>query len=345
MARHPNLKIARLVQVLVSLDEPQLMLLETSYKSLIIAVAVADPRYENPYFCAEISRSQFDAYNSEQFDLYYLFTRPNYGKWFIIDLAEMREQMVPLRNASLGDHERQNFMPGRGVFAREHTQPYESLHSGTMARERIYVDGSWDLPDFSHFYGQYTDLYVLYNSIDKFLDENEDLDRRRRIQNAFIRPWEGGGSYGAFYVSLLNVQSDNQKLKVDGINYHSPGYVDIRGRSEPFIRLRDLLGRFETKREEIVYAYNVLHKHLSRERLLTLPASKFPRDTPVAIDLIERGRNFSLILGAIDYDILLRMAGNDQLVAAKVLLSMHRRLYKLYEFFVQGRASFEKPSN
>jgi hypothetical protein len=36
------------------------------------------------------------------------------------------------------------------------------------------------------------------------------------------------------------------------------------------------------------------------------------------------------------------MAGKDPLTVAKVLLSIHRRLRHLYEFFDQGRVDFKE---
>jgi hypothetical protein len=87
-------------------------------------------------------------------------------------------------------------------------------------------------------------------------------------------------------------------------------------------------------------AYNRLHGFLSQLRFLTLPASRFNRNSRNALQVTALGREFAEILGAMPYDVVLSMAQGDQLIAAKVLLSIERRLKKLYEFFLQGRVAF-----
>lgn len=333
-------KFAKFIQVLVYSDEPQLVLLERTDKALVIAVAVNDSRYGAPFYGVEISRKQFVAFMRERFDLLFLFKRPRYSSWYIFDLdAEdlNRIELLPLMpTKDLSER----FFPGAGIFAREINQEVDGSLYSEQDLEKFSIDGNWDLPDFSQFYGKYTDVYVILNSIDVFLDEHQDIDRRRSLQEAFVKPWQGGGSYNAFYDSLLDAQDVSERLSVNAIQYASPGHVDIKGRAKAFLHTREALKHFGISNVEIAAEYNKLHKFLSEEKLLTLSSHHFDRKAPQALDVAVRAERFAVLLGVVQYSAVLKMAAGDPLVVAKVLLSVFRRLKVLYDFFLEGRVKF-----
>ena len=339
-ARRKRPREARFIQVLVHSNEPQLVLLDTAGTSFILAVAVSDPRYTDPFYGAEVSRDQFADFLQERFDLRFLFRRPAYRSWYIIDLAEMDDRQVPINRLQLTPELAKRYLPGAGIFARELTEDVDGAVFTAQTAERFSIDGSWDLPDFSQFYGQYTDIYVVLNSIDIFIDKQVGIDTKRRVQEAFIKPWQGGGSYTAFYDSLLEVQDREERLHVDAIQYASPGFVEVKGRAKTFEESRNLVMHFAKNSEQITQEYNRLHGFLSQVKLLTTPASQFVRTGPIAEAVTTQARLFASTLQAIEFGVLMELARGDQLIAAKVLLSIERRVRKLYEFFLQGRVAF-----
>lgn len=331
---------AKFSQVLVDDGSPQLVLLSTPGTSKIVAVAVNEPGFVEPYFGAEVSREQFLDFLNERFDLRFMFRRPAFRDWYLIDLSTIVDGNVQLHRRKLTKENARKFLPGPGIFARELTEEISEPIAPELAKQKFTVDGSWDLDEFSIFYGHYADLYALFNSVDLFLDEQEDLDRRRKVSEAFVKPWQGGGSYGSFYSSLLKAQSREDRLHVDAIQYASPGYVDIRGKSHPFEQTKDLILKFSENQKEIEDGYKHLYKFLSNLKLLTLKPDRFSKTGHIAEQVTVEAQKFAATLGASSYEDLLRMAGGDQLIVAKVLLATERRLRKIYEFFLQGRAEF-----
>lgn len=72
-----------------------------------------------------------------------------------------------------------------------------------------------------------------------------------------------------------------------------------------------------------------------------MPANLFDRNGDIADQVTKRGKHFAEALDSVAYDTLYEMANQDQLTVAKVLLSIERRLSKLYTFFDQGRVYFK----
>lgn len=331
---------ASIVQTLIFSDGPQVVLFRTQILTYIIAIAVQDGKYLEPFYGAEISETQLNEYLQEKYDLRYLMSRPIFKRWFMIDLGKMEGDSVKLVKMQLTPSIAKAFLPGKGIFAREHTEECSLYSENNYAEDSLSVDGSWDLPEVSDMYKQYGDLYIVFNSADIFIDPHASADVKRKVVEAFNKPWEGGGSYGAFYHSMRDAQAPNERLRLAAMQYMSPGYVRIHGKVHPFHEVRRLIEHYKHNFDKINGEYSDLHKYLSQMNLLTLPANEFDRTGKVADEVAERAKKFAITLDAIPYRNLYAMAGQDQLTVAKVLLSIQRRLDHLYEFFLQGRVDF-----
>ncbi|HEY8098899.1 MAG TPA: hypothetical protein VIE65_22780 [Methylobacter sp.] len=126
------------------------------------------------------------------------------------------------------------------------------------------------------------------------------------------------------------------------MQYMSPGFVKISGKAHPFHEVRRLVEHYKRNNDAINKEYSELHRYLSQLNLLTLPASEFDNFGDVADSVASRAKKFASTLDAVPYETLYEMAGKDPLTVAKVLLSIHRRLRHLYEFFDQGRVDFKE---
>ena len=59
----------------------------------------------------------------------------------------------------------------------------------------------------------------------------------------------------------------------------------------------------------------------------------------MAAEIGTRAQLLSKALGVTSYRNLKKMAGNDPVVASKVLLATKRRVQRLHDFFFEGRVS------
>lgn len=340
MARRKIETIAKFEQILIYVDGPQLILLESPTKTKIVAIAVNEKGFTNPFFASEVSRDQFAEYIAEKFDLRYLLSRANLKRYFLFDYDDMRDGLVEMQHIRPNEQRRDRYLPESGLFARDHTEEFSHKPNGAFTTEIYSIDGSWDLPEFSKFYGQVSDLYALLNSVELYADEQEELINRRRVQQAFIKPFRGGSSYVSMFDILAAAQPRGHRLHVGGIEYHSPGYVEIRGRANAFFEIRELVNRLDGNRENLDKGYRRLRKLLSENKLLKRASDKFDKKSDLARDITVEGREFAKSLGAFRWGVLMRMSGRNPLIAAKVLLSAYRRIIRLQDFFAQGRVAF-----
>ena len=346
MARKPKLLEAKFDQVLLYLDVPQVILLSAIADSKVIAVAIKEyPDYEYPFFAAQVSTSQFMDYMAEKFDLRYILLKPDMKRNFVFDLSLMEDGMVSLVREKISSDNIEKYLPDAGLFAREHTEDLSVTIRLPQAEQKFGVDGSWDLPEFSYFYSNVTDLYTVFNSIDMFLDKHTALNKKTQITNSFIKPFQGGGSYRGFYGSLLDAHTKENRLRVGGISYHSPGYVTLKGYPKPFSEIKNLIANFEANYTNIYDRYHDLNGILSKAKLLRAPAENFNNNTSMARTISDHSKLLAEVLDVVEYNAILSMAGHNILICAKVLLSIYRRASRLYEFFLEGRVSLDIPTS
>jgi len=347
VAKKPKILEAKFEQTLIYADGPQVVLLSSVSGSKVIAVAIPSfPNYQYPFFAAQVSSAQFSDYLNEKFDLRYLLFKPDFKRNFFFDLGSLKEDIVSLERApKLSPEKYEEYLPDSGLFARDHTEELGSNISGPQNEQTFGVDGSWDLYEFSHFYNNVTDLYAFFNSIDIFQNDNLPEEKRERIQNAFVKPFEGGGSYVSLYDSLSAVQAREDRLHVGGISYNSPGYVKLRGFEKPFTEIKSLIVNLESNHVTISNQYKDLYGILKKNKMLRMRSEKFNSESSIAEVISVHAKKMADVLDVVEYDALLVMSGNNMLVVAKVLLSLCRRAIRLNEFFLEGRVSFDVPTS
>lgn len=329
---------ANFEQVLFYLEGPQLIVLSMGAKSKVIAVATGNIS-KRQFFGAKISVQQFTEYLNERCDVRYILTYPDRAAWYEFDLPENGDVIVELTSVELTKKRAEAFLPEHGLFARDHTEDYAILEVSGSTVQRFNVDGKWDMKEFSKFHSYVSDLYSLSRSIDIFLDEQVALDRRRQVMQSFIKPWEGGGSYYGFFRSLGSAGGRDYRPDIKAIQWASPGYIDIVGDRESFESLKALLRHYSLKRRIIIEDYNHLWSYLQETGLLKRSSRGLDKKSDVAVEVGERAKALSKSLNITSYRTLKQMAGNDPVVAGKVLLAAQRRAERLYKFFIEGRAA------
>ena len=339
MAKKKDWPKAAVVQVLLRYELPEIVLLRRNLAEFIVAVGIEVDGCTNALLGAAVTKMQLADYQAERFDLRYLLTHPSLRRWYLIDLDGNRSEydLLPIPRTS---RLIQEALPDSGLFARSHDVIAAIEAVAPSAIERFEIDGSWDLGEFSKFYGHVEDIYYIFNSMERFFDKDTPASTRDRLADSFVRPFRGGGSYLGLYDSIANDNDPSARLRVSGIQYNSPGYVQVKARQKPFDEMIQLLRAFGKNQSESVRSYHVLYKYLSSLNLLK--ASKEVALSESVREGIEvYSRQLADHLKNVTYDAMFAIASGNVLVTAKVLLSVHRRMEKLYAFFEQGRVKYE----
>lgn len=326
---------ARLLQVLLWYDGPQIVLLQPQPQQFLLGVAVEVEGMHSPFIAAHVSIRQLVDYQMERVDLRYLFTNPDLRKWWLLDLDNEADQ-IPIMRLKATDSRIDDNAPESGFFARDHEEIANLNVQVANSTQTFDIDGAWDLGEFSQFYGQIEDVYYLFHSVGEYNKVRTSPARKKQIETALLRPFRGGGSYRGMYSDFANDNDRAAKLRVSGIKYHSPGYVEVKALRRPFEQSIKLLRKFASDKAAIKQSYRNLHGTLSKNNLLKKESRIFGNDLRQVIK--DQSYELASKLPGISMDDFLRIAGNDLLVASKVLLSVVRRVDKLFQFFDEGRA-------
>lgn len=331
---------AKLLQVLLWYDEPQIVLLESQPLQYIVGLAIEKDGAECPFVGASVSIRQLLDYKLQRIDLRYLFNHADIRRWWYFDLAASGDE-IELTRLKGKDPMVLDAAPETGFFSRMHDEIENLPVEVANTAQQFDIDGTWDLGEFSQFYGQIEDIYYMFHSVTVYNNPSTSINKRNRIHEALVRPFRGGGSYVGLYNDIANDNDRAARLRVSGIQYHSPGYVEMRALAKPFDQTLQLLSAFAADADKIMAAYRNLHGTLSKNKLLKKENSSYISSE--IKQLIEtQTKILCALLPNIDFTDFVKISGDNQLVASKVILSIVRRVEKLNQFFDEGRAKHEK---
>lgn len=333
-----NNATAAFEQVLFYHEAPEVVLLDLGKVSKVIAVAT-DKISSRSFFGAKISNAQWRNYLQERFDLRYLILRPDRWTWYEFDLPAKETDRVQLDNVELTRDRIDRLVPSHGFFARDHSEEYDAITFASRSVQRFDVDGQWDMREFGKFHAQISDLYAFSQSVEQYSDKATSVEHKRQIMESFVKPWQGGGSYYGFFKSLAKAGGDDARPDIKAIQWASPGYMDVVGDADAFDKLISLVDHFGRNRRGIIESYDHLWSYLKDTGFLKNSSKGIRRDSPILTEIGLRASELGKVLGATSYTVLKQMAGDDNVVAAKVLLATERRVSRLYDFFSEGRVA------
>lgn len=330
---------ADVVQILLWYDRPEIVLLKTGPLAYVLAVSsgVGD-NDGNAYVGASMSPSYLADYQAGKYDLRYALARSRRFWTFNFD---GRDKAVELRKIKRTSPIVTESMPDAGFFSREHHKITDVERFVPDADEKFEIDGSWELGEFSRFYGQVEDVYYIFNDIRRFADPATSQKTKDIITEALDRPWKGGGSYLAYYTKIANDNAPTAKLQVSGIKYNSPGYVAIRAKQKPFDDMIGLLQSYADSKPLVRKAYNALYQFMLANKFLTRENLRVFVSKENQYTVVELATVLDSYMPGISFDTFLSMSKGDKIIAAKVLLSVFRRMDRLYKFFEEGRVRYE----
>jgi hypothetical protein len=331
---------AEVVQILLWYDRPEIVLLKTGPLDYILAVSsgVGD-NDDHLYIGASMALGFLAEYQAGKFDLRYALAHANFRRYWTFSFLG-REKFVDLSRIKKTSPVVLGSMPDAGFFSREHHKITVVDRFVPDSEEVFKIDGSWELGEFSRFYGKVEDVYYIFNDIRRFNDPDTSEETKSVISEALDRPWRGGGSYVGYYDKIANDNAPTAKLRVSGIKYNSPGYVAIKAKKQPFDDMIALVQSYATSKAEVRRAYNRLYQYMLTNKLLTREEVK----VFVPDDMRKTVRHLAELLDnympGISFDTFVKMSNNNDIVAAKVLLSVFRRMDGLYKFFEEGRVRY-----
>lgn len=333
---------AIVLQSLLWLDEPEILLLKKNTKEFVIAVASPDPIGDfgggYHFVGASITERVLRDYQEEKFDLRFAMSHAMFGRFWAFSFDGESEH-VELTRCKIDSELVRCSLPETGLFARVHDRIENIDEFVADVDAKFEIDGSWDLGEFSSFYGKMEDVYYIANDIRRFQNGSTSQSTKKIISETFQKPWRGGGSYRSYYKDIANDNAAFARLKVGGIQYNSPGFVRIEAKKQAFDDFVRMLEQYAANPKGIKKSYEKLHKYMSMHSLLKSSADTVLR--PVISDQITLYANeIAETMNLMDFGNLCRMTEGNVLVAAKVQLSIVRRVENLYEFFEQGRVSY-----
>jgi hypothetical protein len=332
-------KEAKLVEVLLLYDGPQLLALKSERGFKMLAVSVKHEEMTHAFFTCEIREKTAEQYFAQKIDLNYAFEQAAGNTYYFFDFAQLKGKRVSLVKASLAQKLEDKYWPDPGFFASNHGNPFESEAAPTTTTRRYMIDGKWEAPDFSRFQGKMSEMYALFASINRFDESNGIVEKGYLSTEINQRFWKGGGSYGSFFDNLesRNVLVSRNPLRVDSIQYSSPGEIIFRGNDAALGDVEKVIGIFEENYAALKEQYRAIYGVLKKEKLLSARKSSGFSSGAIRDFVRNRSMYFAHEMALEKVDDLYDLCNSNVLVFAKVVLSIFRRAEAVYQFHAEGR--------
>lgn len=333
---------ARLDAVLFETDVAEVALLSRKQGKGVqhfVACAIPDSDgFVDYYLAVLVVRAHLDKYFNEQCDLRFLFTYAGGKKFYKFEsLIDADKGMTVLEEYTADVSE--VMLPDSRFFASAHTSNY-GLSDIASGEQRLLIDGNWDMQEFGTFYQKFSDLYSYEQAIRYVVDGV--TSKTSGVLTAFrTKPFKGGSSYVGFFSDLIGLIPFRERPALDGIVYHSPGHVDLRGNDEILDSVQESIEAFLKDIERIMVAHDNLKGFMSKSGLLRVTGRSAPPTNEVLNMLRELSSTFFSVLPIRGKDQLLELTNGNIIVRAKIGLALYRRLRVTAQFFAQGRLSFE----
>jgi len=332
-------KRARIEQVLVYYDGPQVLTLTGSRKSKWLCLSVPPAGVEFPIFCVQVTGQELARFMRGHVDLRYLFRFREVKDYRLADLRSEQNGELLLEAVEPPEE----WFPAEGFFMDPDTE--DNAHQGRRPSDRmltIPIDGEWEFPEFAAFSDYVSDCYSFLYSIDaarRGVASRETIASLTQPLGEY--PWKGGASPLHMYRDLYWRTPANDRLNVKKIAYASAGEIALEGSPLIFLEITAALWSMQRNYYDARDEYTALRTFLSKQGLL-----RASRDTVRGAistqDIVRQGvLRLSELIGFSGVETLHQHTEKNWVMTAKILLSYHRRLRKLFKFYAEGRASNE----
>lgn len=334
LPEEPN---ASIIETLVYYDGPQLVILEDGSDYVILGTAIEKEGMQYPLFCAAALKRHFTNYMLGKVDLRFIYKATPGRRLYFTELPHGTSE-CHLRRATQRELADESVFPESGIFSSVHTHLMKDQTYLENDIQKFLIDGTWEARDFSRFHGRMADIYSLLHITQRLgaevVDDSELTYLRSSISE---KPWQGGGSYLSFYGSMKDKMASMHPLRVSGIEYHSPGYVDLAGKKQI---LEDIIQSIEliiANHKDLLKTYRAIYKLLKEENVLGVGNSENISNERVAKLITHLATSLANRLGLPNTGQLYVACDQNDAVYSKLVLSYFRRVKGLADFYVQGR--------
>lgn len=325
-------------RTLICYDGVQLFLGVGERKRWFICLAVPEDGHGERFICSPVSNDALTDYLYEHIDLLALIKSTTTGKHYLVRFAEETPKGFLLHELETPPTE---WFPDRHIFAGVHTEAFELPQESIAPRldvfdRKIHIDGRWDTRDLSALPDLFTDNYSFLYAL-----KSDQFGRNSSTQDMFLKyPWRGGFSTVGFYQGLYQQVPRPHRLAIQGIDYHSPGDIEISAVDVIFDQISLIAEAFSSDRRELQRLYRQLYEVMSSRKLLGRSTDEVA-PTPLDIDHVKRSTlDLSTVMRFDMLDQLLSLTDQNWIASAKILMSFYRRIRSLADFFDSGKASF-----
>ena len=326
---------------LYEVDFPVLLLLKKKsgqgFRHFIASAIPDDDGEVDFYLAVFVARRHLIDYLSDQCDLRFLFAHASGRSFYkITNINPSADGNVFMREFD-GEIE-DRMLPEPSFFASSHTSTHGLLFA-TGVEQKLLIDGRWDMQEFGGFYQKFTDIYSFGQAIDYIKKKNDQKIEavRKAIRS---KPFKGGSSYMGVFNDLFEIIPHMERPSLKGIEYHSPGYVELRGNDEILDSVRESIDAFLENADAITRAHDDLRSFMSKSNLLAITGAARQVDAGVIKQLLVLIEVFFSKLPVDGKDEIREIVGDNPVVVAKIGLAIFRRLRGTSHFFAQGRLAY-----
>ena len=205
---------------------------------------------------------------------------------------------------------------------------------------RILMDERWTLDDLYIFPRTYEQVYFALEAITPS-ESNSDEERISRAFQAF--PWRGGYSAVNFYNQLKYATPPRYRPQIVAIQYASPGYMELLLFLEQAAKVAGIVAGVAGSIGVCAAVYHKIVTDLTRRQLLRIEVEKEKialADEELKL-VIKYSQEMAEIL-QLDSAFSIHLRTNRPLVSLKILMSVFRRVRKLADYQLEGKAQLPK---
>jgi hypothetical protein len=223
-----------------------------------------------------------------------------------------------------------------------------------MAEETytVHIDGQWSLEDLYIFPRTYEQVYFAVYSLMPFdsssFDElaltGLDDDYRNRIEHAYRAfPWQGGYSAVNFYNQLKYVIPRNDRPRIQSIQYHSPGWIELTLAVSVAFNIERIVKSICASLHTMNETYTDIVKGMTDRKLLRLKGRELEL-SKADLDYVQMSADrMARMIDVGDIKEMNRRTGHPYRTL-KILLSLYRRFRTLVQYQDRGKANFKHDS-
>lgn len=203
---------------------------------------------------------------------------------------------------------------------------------------KITLGGVWSLRDFYELPHVFSQVYS-FNCAFLLVGRPRNPEILMQVFSSF--PWRGGYSAVNFYNSLGHMVPSDLRAKVKSIQYASPGWIELGLLVPAAATIGAVVDRFVKSAGGLNNLYTEIHAGMRARELMRINAKR--REMELAREelnfVIESSNQLAKAMGFEDLAALNKRTGNP-LASLKILLSYFRRIRKLADYAIKGKASF-----